>query len=83
MAAVARRRKTKSATVPPVLIQPSRLLRAAGLVEGVLLLVASECVQAAQARGLRSLLTHSGTELLGVLVNKQRNYVPHWLRPQG
>jgi len=63
--------------------QPSRLLRAAGLVEGVLLLVASECVQAAQARGLRSLLTHSGTELLGVLVNKQRNYVPHWLRPQG
>ncbi len=62
---------------------PSRLLRIASLVEGVLIVVASERVQAAEAQGIRSLLCQSGAKLLGVLVNKQRDYVPRWLRPRG
>jgi len=61
--------------------QPSRLLRTAGLAEGILMVVASERVQAPKARSLRSLLAQSGANMLGVVVNKQRDYVPRWLRP--
>ncbi|MGA2259715.1 MAG: WecB/TagA/CpsF family glycosyltransferase [Thermoguttaceae bacterium] len=62
---------------------PSRLLRIASLVDGILMVVASERVQAMIAQSIRSLLMESGAKLLGVLVNKQRDYVPRWLRPWG
>ena len=51
--------------------QPSRMLRIASLVEGVLMVVMSDHVQALEAQNFRSLLAESGAKMLGVLVNKQ------------
>jgi Mrp family chromosome partitioning ATPase len=54
----------------------------APLVDGVVLVVESERVRwQVAARGIE-LLEQAGTQVLGTVINKQREYIPEWLYQQ-
>jgi Mrp family chromosome partitioning ATPase len=55
------------------------LLRLAGLVDGVLLVVEAERVRWEVARRAIEQLTRDDVRLLGAVLNKRRQHVPDWL----
>jgi Mrp family chromosome partitioning ATPase len=51
----------------------------APLLDGVVLIVEAECVRwQVAARGI-ALLRQTGTQVLGTIINKRRDYIPSWL----
>ena len=65
--------------LPPV-AQQSWMRRLAGLLDGVLLVVEAERVSGQAARRAKELLRGTEAHLLGAVLNKQREGLPHWLR---
>jgi Mrp family chromosome partitioning ATPase len=66
--------------MPPVKAT-SLTLRIARLLDGILLVVASEKVSRHVAEHARDLLTQSDAKVIGTILNKRRQYVPDWLYP--
>lgn len=64
--------------MPPV-SDISLALRTAGMIDAVVLVVENEKVDVELARRTRDLLLREKIKLMGVVLNKRRSYVPHWL----
>ena len=65
--------------MPPV-GQQGPAIRLAGLLDGVVLIVEAQRVQANVAEGITRQLSRANVQLLGAILNKQVRYVPEWLR---
>jgi protein-tyrosine kinase len=63
----------------PPLSRPADALPVCGLLDGVVLLVEAERVRWPVARRFVTDLARSGAKPLGVVMNKQRQYIPEWL----
>jgi capsular exopolysaccharide synthesis family protein len=63
----------------PATVQSSGAARLAGMLDGVLLVVAAEETRCEVAKRTKDLLTRDNTNLLGVVLNKQQQHVPNWL----
>jgi protein-tyrosine kinase len=48
-------------------------------VDGVVMVVEAESTAAPVVRNVRDHILHAGGNLLGVVFNKQRHYIPNWL----
>ena len=64
--------------LPPV-HETSTALQMAGLLDGVILVVESEKVSREKARAALKMLSNAHANVVGVVLNKKREYVPDWL----
>ena len=64
--------------LPPV-NETSLALRVGGLLDGVLMVIASEKVNRHAADHAVELLERSGVKIIGTVLNQRRQYVPDWL----
>ncbi|HBA84665.1 MAG TPA: hypothetical protein DCZ95_11270 [Verrucomicrobia bacterium] len=55
----------------------------AGLMSAVILVIEAERVRWQTVQWAKNLLTDTGTNLLGIVLNKQRTYIPSWLDRRG
>ena len=63
----------------PAATESSSAIRLAGMLDGVLLVVETERIRREVARHVAGQLSQSGATLLGVVLNKRQQHVPHWL----
>jgi capsular exopolysaccharide synthesis family protein len=63
----------------PACVGATGNLSYAGMLDGVVWVVEAERVRTEVGRRVKALLTRSGANLLGVILNKRRKYVPEWL----
>lgn len=63
----------------PAMSDAAGVLRVAGLLDGVILVVESERVRWQVARRNKELLQSAQAQVLGVATNKHQHYVPDWL----
>lgn len=68
--------------LPPV-TETSLTLRIARFIDGIVLVVEAEKVDRDMAERARHLLAQSNGMIIGSVLNKQRRYVPNWLKPYG
>jgi Mrp family chromosome partitioning ATPase len=68
--------------LPPI-TETSPTLQMAGLLDGVILVVESEKTSRERARMALKLLHGANANVLGVVFNKKRDYVPDWLDQNG